>query len=67
MEFNVARVTHDVEGVFIVGEIYQAKIQELDFEWKGVDSMEIYLKSERVDMDGIWSTSDFNKEFRICS
>lgn len=65
MDFLVKRVLPDKESVFIVGDTYTATITEMDFKYKGVDSMEIYLRDNRVDMDGLWSTNEFNKEFCV--
>ncbi len=65
MDFQVMRVLPDHENVFIVGDIYTATIIEMDFKYKGVDSMEIHLRDKRVDMGGLWSTKDFNNEFSI--
>jgi len=65
MIFHVVRVTEDKEGVFIVGDIYLAQITELDFIYEKKDSMEIHLKNERVDLEGLWATSDFEREFNI--
>ena len=65
MKFIAQRVLPCPEGVFVVGDKYLAEITAMDFEFRGVDSMEIYMKNKDFDGEGLWSTEDFRKEFSI--
>jgi len=67
IEFYVKRVTEDKENVFVIGEVYLAQITEMDFIWEDRDSMNVWLANEKVDIEGLWAVSDFEKEFLICS
>ena len=63
--FSVRRATPDLDGVFIVGDLYEATITELDFLFKGRDSMTVHLRSDEVDLEGLWATEDFSRDFKI--
>ncbi len=65
MNFLVKRIKPDDEGIFIAGDTYTATITEMDFKYKGEDSMEVYVRDERVDIECLWSTKDFSNEFAI--
>lgn len=66
MQFHVKRLLVDYEHVFKVGKVYLAEITEMDFEYKGVrDQMNVWLKSESVDMEGMWTAKEFAHEFQI--
>ena len=65
MYFVAKRVTNDPEGTFVVGKEYLANITDMDFEYKGIDSMELHLSGNGVDMEGLWGTSEFQKEFSV--